>query len=71
VLEKVSDPLRILLVGLFALDGFNELGGVTTTWQLFSRMLCTGNQYLPVDSMHTSLQLFSQSQAAMSRNPPV
>ena len=39
------------------------------TKQDFSRMLKTGIQYLPVDSMQTSVQEYLASQAANSLSP--
>ena len=60
--EQIPNPLGILCVILVS---FTHLGLAMTTRMLrFSRMLKTGTQYFPVDSMHTSKQLFSWSQSA-------
>lgn len=45
------------------------MGCTDVTQQVFSRMLNTGIQYLPVDSMQTSEQEYFASQSARSRSP--
>ena len=54
---------------LFPFWGFVYLGCARTTLHFFSRMLKTGIQYLPVDSMQTSEQLYCSSHAESSFNP--
>ena len=49
--------------------GFVYLGWASVTQQVFSRMLNTGIQYFPVDSMQTSEQEYLASQSANSCNP--
>ena len=44
-------------------------GDIYVTQQVFSRMLNTGIQYFPVDSMQTSAQEYFASQSANSRSP--
>ena len=57
---------------LFPFCGLVYLGWDRVTHKLFfSKILKTGIQYLPVDSMHTSLQLYLTSQSHNSCNPLV
>ena len=68
VLEQIGDPLSILLVSLFALNCLYEFRMANDNITSVLQMLCIGNQYLPVDSIQTSLQLLSKSQAFSIRN---
>ena len=52
------------MVSLVALLRFRVLGMCQGNQQVFSRMLNTGIQYFPVDSMHTSEQEYFASQSA-------
>ena len=55
---------------LFPFIGFVYLGWDRVTQiSCCSKILNTGIQYLPVDSMHTSLQLYFASQSHSSFNP--
>ena len=59
--KQIPDPLgifRIIFVSLYSPYP------CTTRMPRFSRMLNTGTQYFPVDSMQTSKQLCSNSQSA-------
>ena len=49
--------------------GFVYLGCARVTKQVFSRMLNTGIQYLPVDSIQTSVQEYLASQSDSSLSP--
>ena len=53
------------MVSLVALLRFRVLGMCQGNRQVFSRMLNTGIQYFPVDSMHTSEQEYFASQSAI------
>lgn len=54
--EQVANPLCILPVSFVAFCGLVYLGCASVTRQVFSRMLKTGIQNLPADSMQTSMQ---------------
>ena len=57
--------LESFVSSLFPFTAFTHLGlAMTTRIPRFSRMLNTGTQYFPVDSMQTSKQLCSRSQSA-------
>ena len=49
--------------------GFVYFGCAKVTQQVFSRILNTGIQYFPVDSMQTSEQEYFASQSARSLSP--
>ena len=54
---------------LFPFCGFVYLGWSSSTWHVFSRILKTGIQYLPVDSMQTSVHLYFESHSDRLRSP--
>lgn len=64
--EEVADPLCILAVGLITLLRLRIFGMGKCDETGFSRMLKTGIQYLPADSMQTSKQEYFASQSASS-----
>ena len=51
--------------------GLVYLGCASVTRQVLSRMLNTGTQYFPADSIQTSRQPYLASQSASSRKPRV
>ncbi len=66
---QVTDPLGVLSVGLVPFLGFDVLEvGQGDPIGLF-RILNTGIQYLPVDSIQTSKQKYLASQSAKSCKP--
>lgn len=54
---------------LLSFCGFVYLGCVNVTQQVFSRMLNTGVQHFPVDSMQASAQEYFANHSANSRSP--
>ena len=68
--EQIADPLGILLVILVAFDGGNPLGiGNDDIDGSRFEDVPDGNQYLPVLSIQTSLQLLSRSHCLKSSRP--
>ena len=63
--KQISNPFGVLGIILVTLYSFDPFGfAMTTRMPRFSRILNTGTQYFPVDSIQTSKQSFSWSQSA-------
>lgn len=63
--KQISNPFGVLGIILVTLYSFDPFGVCDDNWiPRFSRILKTGTQYFPVDSMQTSRQSFSWSQSA-------
>lgn len=67
--KEITDPFGILTVGFIALLRFCIFWMGKCNKTDFSRMLKTGIQYLPEDSIQTSVQLYLASQLDSSLSP--
>ncbi len=69
--ENVRDPLGITLVSLLPANCFHILWMCEDDVAGMLEGVVNRNQYFPVDSIHTSWQLFSLSHVAYRRKSPV
>ena len=64
--EKICNPFCVTFIRFLPFMALTYLGCVRTTCICVSRMLKTGIQYLPVDSIQTSWQLYERSQSRIA-----